>query len=173
MKFPALLLLLGVLTVSAASTTTGPAPDSTVNDFFTYLLNPKHDITKDSAAQTRWLTKDVRHALATAIAGSDKAAKAHPGEQIDAPNNGTFLAAWDPPTSFKVTEAKSTPPTARVDLRFAWGPKSQYPGQTRMITALLTLEDGAWRISDIHSHAAKFNPDSTLLGDLRKLAKQH
>jgi hypothetical protein len=41
-----------------------------------------------------------------------------------------------------------------------------------MMTALLTLEDGAWKIDDIHSHATKFNPESTLLGDLRKLEKQ-
>jgi hypothetical protein len=171
MKLPLLILLLGVLTLTAAPAAS--TPDATVNDFFTYLLNPKRDITKDPAAQSRWLTRDLRHALAASMAGADKAAKAHPDEQIDTPNNGTFLAAWDPPTAFKVAETKSTPPTARVDLRFTWGPKSQYPGETRMMTVLLTLEDGAWRVSDIHSHAAKFNPDSTLLGDLRQLAKQH
>ncbi len=173
MKLPALFLLLSVLAVTAASPSTGPAPEATVNDFFAYLLKPKRDITKDSVAQDRWLTKDVRHALATAMAGADKAAKAHPGEQIAAPDNGTFLAAWDPPTSFKVTETKSTPPTARVEVRFTWGPKSQYPGETRMMTVQLIQEDGAWRIADIHSHKAKFNGDSTLLGDLHHLAKQH
>jgi hypothetical protein len=41
------------------------------------------------------------------------------------------------------------------------------------MTVLLTQEDGAWRVSDIHSHAAKFNKPSTLLGDLHDLAKQH
>ena len=171
MKLPSLLIFFAMLAVAAAD----PAisPEATANDFFHYLLTSKRDITKDSAAQNRWLTKDVRHALAVADAGSAKAAKAHPNEEIDGPTNGTFLAAWDPPTSFKVTDTKSTPPTKRVNLRFTWGPKTQYPGETRNMTALLTLEDGAWKISDIHSHAAKFNPESTLLRDLQNLAKQH
>ncbi|HEY3899157.1 MAG TPA: hypothetical protein VGM54_11115 [Chthoniobacter sp.] len=171
MKFLPFLFLLGclALTLTAAE----PAsPEATANDFFHYLLTPKRDIAKDSATQARWLSKDVRHALAAAEAGSEKAAEGHPNEQVDAPDNGTFLGAWDPPTSFKITDTKSTPPTARVNLRYTWGPKSQYPGETRNMTALLTLEDGAWKIRDIRSHAAKFNPESTLLRDLQNLAKQ-
>lgn len=171
MKLPALLLLLGILTATAAPP--APTPEATVNDFFTYLLSPEHHIIKDSAAQNRWLTKDVRLELAKADAAASKAAKAHPNEQIDAPDNGTFLAAWDTPTSFKVTGAKATPPTAHVDLLFTWGPKTNYPGETRKMTVQLTQEDGAWQVSDIHSHKAKFNQDSTLLGDLREMAKQH
>jgi len=171
MKLPALLLLLGM--VAAAAAPMAPTPEATVNEFFTYLLSSKHHIMQDSAAQNRWLSKDVRHALAAADAAATKAAKAHPNEQIDAPDNGTFLASWDSPTSFKVTEAKATPPTARVELLFTWGPKTNYPGETRKMTVQLTQEDGVWRVSDIHSHKAKFNDDSTLLGDLRNLAKQH
>ncbi|MEP6670819.1 MAG: hypothetical protein ABJF10_16800 [Chthoniobacter sp.] len=172
MKLTLLFLLLGIVAMTAAPQTEN-SPEATTTSFFTYLLSSKHDITKDSAAQTRWLTKDVRQVLAAAVAGANKAGKAHPGEQIDSPDNGTFLAAWDPPTTFKVTEVKSTPPTAHVDLLYKWGPKTNYPGETRKMTALLTLEDGAWHISDIQSHKSKFNPNSTLLGDLRGLAKQH
>lgn len=174
MKLPVLaLLLLSLLAAFTATAAPTPTPDATVNDFFTYLLAHKHDIVKDSAAQNRWLTKEVRHALATAEAASSKAAKAHPGEQIDSPDNGTFLAAWDAPTSFKVTGTKAKETTATVDLLFTWGPKTQYPGETRKMTVLLAQEDGGWKVSDIQSHAAKFNPASTLLGDLRGLAKQH
>jgi len=173
MKLSALFLLLGVVAAIAASPVSTPSPESTVNDFFTYLLSAKHDIAKDTAAQVRWLTKDVRHAMAVADAAATKAARAHPDEEIDAPDNGTFLAAWDPPTSFKITEAKIKPATARVDLLYTWGPKTNYPGEKRKMTVLLTLEDNAWRISDIQSHASKFNQDSTLLKDLRDLAKQH
>jgi hypothetical protein len=172
MKIPLVLLFLGALAVAPLSAAPAPTPDTAVTDFFHYLLSPKHDIVKDSAAQKRWLTRDVRTALAAADAASTKAAKAHPNEEIDGPTNGTFLAAWDPPTSFQVVSVKSTPPTASVDLRFTWGPKTQYPGETRLMTAHLVLEEGAWRVSDIHSHATKFNPESTLLADLRKLASQ-
>jgi hypothetical protein len=171
MKLPCLFSFFFILVAAAVADPTA-APEATVNDFFHYLLTSKRDITKDSAAQNRWLTKDVRHALAVADAGASKAAKAHPNEEIDGPTNGTFLAAWDPPTSFKVTDTKSTPPTARVNLRFTWGPKTQYPGEARNMTALLALEDGAWKISDIQSHKTKFNPESTLLGDLHSLTKQ-
>lgn len=173
MKLPALFLFLSVLAVFAAPAAPAPAPDATVNDFFTYLLSRKHDIIKDSAAQNRWLTKDVRHALSTAEAAANKAAKAHPNEQVDSPDNGTFLAAWDPPTSFKITGTNTKEATATVELLFTWGPKTEYPGETRKMTVLLAQEGGAWRVSDIHSHAAKFNQASTLLGDLHDLAKQH
>jgi len=175
MKLPALLLLLGILAVSAASAATPAAPDATVNDFFKYLLSAKHDIMKDFAAQNRWLTKAVRQTVATTDAAATKAAKAHPNEEIDGVDNGTFLAAWDPPTSFKITkvESKDGATTARVDLLYTWGPKTEYPGETRKMTVLLTMEDGAWKVSDIQSHKSKFNDESTLLGDLRHLGKQH
>jgi hypothetical protein len=60
-----------------------------------------------------------------------------------------------------------------VELLYTWGPKSEYPGEKRKMTVQLTQEDGTWRVSDIQSHKSKFNKDSTLLGDLRDLAKQH
>lgn len=173
MKFPTLLLLFSVLALTVAVAAPASAPETTVNDFFTYLLSRKHDIVKDTAAQNRWLTKNVRHALVTAEAAPSKAAKAHPDEQVNSPDNGTFLAAWDPPTSFKVTGAKAKKTTATLELLFTWGPKTEYAGETRKMTVLLTQEDGAWRVSDIHSHAGKFNQASTLLGDLKDLAKQH
>ncbi|MDR3404925.1 MAG: hypothetical protein P4L99_20640 [Chthoniobacter sp.] len=170
-----LTLLFFVFGVVAAMGATPALPDATVNDFFQYLLSGKHDILKDSTAQNRWLTKDVRQTVAAADAGATKAAKAHPGEQIDGVDNGTFIAAWDPPTSFKITkvEAKSASATARVNLLYTWGPKTQYPGETRAMTVLLAMEDGAWKVSDIQSHKSKFSPESTLLGDLRHVAKQH
>jgi hypothetical protein len=173
MKFSVLFLLLGLFGITAAPAATPATPDAVVNDFFKYLLSPKHDIMKDSGAQNRWLTKDLRHTVASSDAAATKAAKAHPNEQIDGVTNGTFLATWDPPTNFKIADTKATPPTARVDLLYTWGPKSQYPGETRKMTVLLTQEDGAWKVSDIQSHKSKFNPESTLLNDLHGLAKQH
>ncbi len=173
MKLSVLVLLLGVITAFTALAAPSPAPEATANDFFTYLLSRKHDIMKDSAAQNRWLTQDVRHALAAAETAASKAAKAHPDEQVDGPDNGTFLAAWNPPTTFKITGTKAKDATATVDLLFTWGPKTEYPGETRKMTVLLAQEDGGWKVSDIQSHAAKFNKASTLLGDLRGLAKQH
>lgn len=173
MKSATLLLLLSVFTAFSALAAPAPMPEATVNDFFTYLLSPKNHIVKDAASQKRWLTEKVRHSLMTADAAADKASKAHPNEQVDGPDNGTFLAAWDPPTSFKILGTKTKDTTASVDLLFTWGPKAQYAGETRKMTVLLTQEGGTWRISDIQSHAAKFNKASTLLGDLHDLAKQH
>ena len=173
MKLPVLTLLFSLIAIFAAPAAIAPTREATVNDFFTYLLSHKHDIVKDSVAQNRWLTKDVRHALAMAEGSASKAAKAHPDEQIDSPDNGTFLAAWNPPTTFKITGTKAKDATATVDLLFTWGPKTEYPGETRKMTVLLAQEDGGWKVSDIQSHAAKFNQASTLLGDLKGLAKQH
>lgn len=164
-------LLLSAVFASAAPAET-QAPDVTVKDFFTYLLAAKRDISTDTKSQERWLTKSLRQALATANSSATKAVKAHPDEKIDVPSNETFLAAWDKPTTFTLTETKSTPPKARVGLRYTWGPKTNYPGETRPMTVLLTFEDGAWRVDDIQCHKSKFSEEGTLRKDLRELATQ-
>jgi len=172
MKLPLVLaLLLSVVFASAAPADTA-APDAAAKDFFTYLLAGKRDIFTDTKSQERWLTKSLREALATATAAATKAAKAHPDEKIDVPSNEIFLAAWDKPTNFKLTETKVTPPTARVGLRYTWGPKTNYPGETRNMTALLVEEGGAWRVDDIQSHKSKFSEEGTLRKDLHELAAQ-
>lgn len=164
-------LLLSAVFASAAPAET-QAPDVTVKDFFTYLLAAKRDISTDPEAQERWLTKSLRQVLANASTAATKAMKARPDEKIDVPGNETFLAAWDKPTTFNLTETKSTPPSARVGLRYTWGPKTNYPGEKRNMTVLLTLEDGAWRVNDIQCHTSKFSEEGTLRKDLRELAAQ-
>lgn len=172
MKFTFVLALLLSTIFASAAPTDAAAPDAVAKDFFTYLLAGKRDISTDTKSQERWLTKSLHQALATASAAATKAAKAHPDEKIDVPGNETFLAAWDKPTSFKVTETKTTPPTARVGLRYTWGPKTNYPGETRHMTVLLTIEGGAWRVDDIQCHKSRFSEEGTLRKDLRELAAQ-
>lgn len=172
MKFTVVLaLVLSAVFASAAPSDTA-APDAVAKDFFTYLLAGKRDISTDTKSQERWLTKSLHQALTSATAAATKAVKARPDEKIDVPSNETFLAAWDKPTSFKLTETKTTPPTARVGLRYTWGPKTNYPGETRNMTVLLVEEGGAWRIDDIQSHKSKFSEEGTLRQDLRELAAQ-
>lgn len=168
-----LLLLLSTIVATAAPKALEPAsPDAAVRELFAYLIAGQGDIATDRKAQERWLTKSLRRALTSASTAATKAAKAHPNEKIDAPSNETLLAAWDKPTSFSVSASKATPPTGRVELLYTWGPKTNYPGETRTMSVLLIQEDGAWRVDDIQSHKSKFSEEGTLRQDLRALAAQ-
>jgi hypothetical protein len=164
-------------TLAAATPKSGSrdasSPETVVQDFFHYLLVGKRDITSDASAQKRWLTRNLQRALATTVAATNRALKAHPDEKIDVPDNGTFLGAWDPPTTFKVLQAKSAPSQATVEVTLTWGPKTNYPGDVQKRTVALVLEDGAWRIEEITVHAGKFAQAGTLTGELRELSRAH
>lgn len=164
--------------IAAPPSTPAPAkpapkvPETVVKDFFTYLLTPQRDISTDTEAQNRWLTKSLRQLLGSASEAARKAAKARPGDKIDYPGNGTFLGAWDPPTSFDITASQQTPFLALVAIRCRWGPHTEYAGDQRALTVVLAIEDGVWRVSDIHTHAGKFCADTSLIQELQQLKSQ-
>jgi len=147
-------------------------PEVVTKEFFHYLLSSKNDISTDSKAQGHWLAKPLRKLLASATEAANKSVKAHPDEKIDLPDNKTFLGAWDPPTSFEITKSQQTLSQALVTINCKWGPDTQYPGDKRVMTAVLTLENGSWKISDIQTHAGKFASEGTLVEELRQLKVQ-
>ena len=178
MRFATLCLFLCSSMMAGAAPKSIPAatsssPEATVQDFFSYLLAAKHDLSTDGAAQKRWLTQDLRRALASTIAATSRALKAHPDEKIDAPDNSTFLGAWDAPTTFKVAKSNAAAPEASVEVMLTWGPKTNYPGEVQKRTVALVLEEGAWRIKEITIHPSKFAQAGTLTGELRALSRAH
>jgi len=167
--------LLGLLGIAAscAQAAAPPAPEAVVREVYAYLLEPKRDLGQDAQAQTRWLTGSLREMLHAA----DRAAKAalkcpDAGPDQRPPDNAIFLDAWDTPTSCKVTGVTMDAAAARVSVLCAWGPKTNYPGEQRRMTAVLQPEQGAWRISNIESHASKFSKENTLVRSLQSLKKE-
>ena len=168
MRFATLYLFLCSSMMAGAAPKSIPAatsssPEATVQDFFSYLLAAKHDLSTDGAVQKRWLTQDLRRALASTIAATSRALKAHPDEKIDAPDNSTF----------KVAKSNAAAPEASVEVMLTWGPKTNYPGDVQKRTVALVLEEGAWRIKEITIHPSKFAQAGTLTGELRALSRAH
>jgi hypothetical protein len=165
-------LLMSNLTIAAscALAAVSPAPEAVVRDVYAYLLEPKRNIGQDKQAQSRWLTGSLRESLRAADRAATAALKCHDaGPDQRPPDNGMFLDAWDVPTSCNVTGVTKDAASARVSVLCSWGPKTNYPGEQRRMTAVLQQEQGAWRIANIESHASKFSKENTLVRSLQSL----
>ena len=169
MKNSILVALFGM--VAASVHAAAPlAPEAVVRDVYAYLLEPKRDIGQDLPAQNRWLTSPLRDLVRAADRAAKSALKCpDAGPDQRPPDNGVFLDAWDPPTSCNVTGTTRDAASARVSVVCEWGPKTNYPGEQRRMTAVLQQEQGAWRIADIESHASKFSKENTLVRSLKTL----
>ena len=145
------------------------SPEAVTKDLFEYLLAGKKDIAADKEAQARWLTKSLRQTLAEATASAAKNAKKNPTDKGEAPDNATLIGAWEAPTKYSVKTSLNSPYVALVALKYEWGAKTNYAGDTRTMTVVLTLEDNAWRVSDIHTHAGKFCENGSLVEELKRM----
>ena len=172
LKANMLLVVMGIA-ASCAHAAAPPAPEAVVRDVYAYLLEPKRDIGQDARAQNRWLTASLRDLLRAADRAAKSALKC-PGAGPDQrpPDNGIFLDAWDPPTSCSVAGPTGSAAAPRVPVLCRWGPKTNYPGEQRRMTAVLQQEGGVWRIADIESHAGKFSKENTLVRSLQSLKKE-
>ena len=63
-------------------------------DFFNYLQKSEPGIIRDEQAQKRWLTQDLRKALAQKLATFTS-----PADDPDYPSNNTFIGSWDQPST--------------------------------------------------------------------------
>ena len=174
---PILLTLLLCSSIACGSEPASPLPETTTREFFAFLLNgfnrrDASDIANNSEAQQRWLTPSIRQAMADRnrwlrtidVRHSTAAVPPQPAD------NGMFIGAWEPPTSFKVVRSIATPFTAIVTIRCDWGRGTQYRGDMRLMSFLLERETGIWRVADIHTHAGKFCSDERL-SDILKARK--
>jgi hypothetical protein len=158
------------MVAAGAQAAAPPAPEAVVREVYAYLLEPRRDIGQDPPAQSRWLTGSLRELLRQA----DRAAKAalkcpDAGPDQRPPDNGTFLDAWDAPTSCAVSTASKEEFFARIGVLCKWGPGTNYPGEERKMVVMLELERGAWRIANIRSVASKFSKENTLERSLKSL----
>ncbi len=169
--------IIGLAFLFIAATTALSSPineqseESVVQDFFDYLLMPKSDIASDTSAQNRWLTTNLRKLLVDSARAVTEARKLPEVEGPDpmVPDNGTFLASWDYPTTCQTLKPSRTTRQTRVKVVCHWGPNTEYPGTTRNATVSLEREIGIWRISDIQFHKSEYADENNLIGDLESL----
>ena len=120
-------------------------------DFFHYLQTTDPGIVRDEQAQKRWLSGDLRKALAQKLATFTS-----PADDPDYPSNNTFIGSWDQPTTYAIVSSRRYGKRAVVDVLYKWGPKTNYPNDERTTSFIFLLENGAWKLDDIYTFRGEF-----------------
>jgi hypothetical protein len=135
---------------------------ATFRQFFTYVQQGRPNIITDERAQNRWLTKDLRDALKQKLATF----KDQP-DVPDYPSNGTFIGTWDKPSTFTIISSRRYGNRAVLDVWYAWGKGTNYPGDTRLSYFIFRLEDGRWKLDDVYTFRGEFAIAGSLNAYLR------
>jgi hypothetical protein len=135
---------------------------SAFREFFSYLQKPGTNIIRDEVAQTRWLSQELRKALALKVATFTS-----PADDPDFPSNATFVGSWDNPTTYSLVSSRRYGSRAVIDVLYKWGPKTNYPGDERTSSFVFMLEDGAWKLDDIYTFRGAFVQAESLSQYLR------
>ena len=120
-------------------------------EFFQYLQKSEPSIVRDDQAQKRWLSNELRKALAQKVATFTS-----PADNPDFPSNATFIGSWDFPTTYSIVASRRYGKRAIIDVLYKWGPKTNYPGDERTTSFIFLLEDGAWKLDDIYTFRGEF-----------------
>ena len=120
-------------------------------EFFRYLQKPDSNIVRDETAKKRWLTQELRKALAQKVATFTS-----PSDDPDFPSNATFVGSWDYPTTYSIAASRRYGQRAVIDVHYQWGPKTNYPNDERTTSFIFVLEDGAWKLDDIYTFRGEF-----------------
>ena len=120
-------------------------------EFFQYLQKNEPGVVRDETAQKRWLTQELRKALAQKLATFSI-----PADNPDYPSNATFIGSWDYPTTYSIIASRRYGKRAVIDVLYKWGPKTNYPGDERTTSFIFLLEDGAWKLDDIYTFRGEF-----------------
>jgi hypothetical protein len=135
----------------------------TFRSFFEYLQRTNTNIVRDQAAQRRWLSQELRKALAQKVATFTS-----PADDPDFPGNGTFIGSWDYPSTYSIASSRRYGRRAIVDVLYKWGPKTNYPGNERTTSFIFMLEDGAWKLDDVYTFREEFAQAESLAQYLRE-----
>ncbi len=136
---------------------------SAFREFFSYLQKAGTNIVRDETAQNRWLTQELRKALAQKVATFTS-----PADNPDFPSNATFIGSWDNPTTWSIVASRRYGRRAVIDVLYKCGPKTNYPGDERTSSFVFMLEDGGWKLDDIYTFRGAFVQAESLSQYLRE-----
>ncbi|HEV8428609.1 MAG TPA: hypothetical protein VGQ41_11975 [Pyrinomonadaceae bacterium] len=131
--------------------------------FFQYLQKNEPGIVRDEQAQKRYLSQELRKALAQKLATFTS-----PKDDPDYPSNNTFIGSWDQPSTYAIVASRRYGKRAVIDVLYKWGPKTNYPGDERTSSFIFLLEDGAWKLDDIYTFRGEFVQAESLNQYLRE-----
>jgi hypothetical protein len=149
-----------------------PAPAECLaafREFFAYIKKTQPDMIRDQTAQNRWLSRNLRKALAHNVARF-----ANETNVPDFPTNQTFLGVWSRPEIYSIIgsrhydyhDAKNPEDNrAIIDVLYDWGNSdsldNQYPGQKSLKSFIFVFEEGAWKLDDIYNFTDAYaSPES-------------
>ena len=133
--------------------------------FIVYISRRDPDIAKDKEAQNRWLTEYLRRGLGNrqqVYADYLKRVQETPEQP---PSNADFLDSWDGPTTYSIQGSRRYGERAVVDIKFSWGEKTQYPGDTRLVSYIFIREGDAWKLDDIYTFRGEFTAGARSLSE--------
>lgn len=147
------------------------APDEclrTFRKFFNYIQQSEPDIAGDPKAQIRWLSSGMRKAVLEKQNFEDQQAKENPTDKREYPGNGSFVGAWDYPTSYEIVGSRLYGETATIDVLYKWGNKTQYPGSKRLSSFIFVKEDKLWKLQDVYTFDGIYNSAESLINYFRQ-----
>lgn len=143
---------------------------SVYREFFAYVKKTEPDIIRDQEAQKRWLSQNLRQALAQNIARFGKETNVP-----DFPTNQTFLNVWSRPETYSIIGSRhydyrdgKNPEDNRavIDVVYDWGYSdsldNQYPGQKSLMSFIFVFEEGTWKLDDIYTFNDTYAPAGSL-----------
>ena len=141
---------------TAALSAAPPECTQIIRDFIAYVSREKPDIATDRQAQNRWLSDSLHKALEHRLTVYKEFDKKNPDSPETPPGNGDFVGSWDYPTSYSIANSRRYEQRTIVDVIFTWGPKTQYPGDKRLVSYVLVREGNGWKIEDLYTFHGEF-----------------
>ena len=108
------------------------------------------------------MSEDLRKALAHRQKVYREYAERNPESPEGLPGNADFVGSWDYPSGYALAGSRRYGDRAVVDVLFKWGEKTQYPGDSRLVSYVFVREGGGWKLDDIYTFRGEFVQASSL-----------
>lgn len=141
---------------------------STLRNIISYIFKEKPDITKDEAAQTRWLSKGLKQAIVTRQENCSREQKARPTDEIDFPSNELFVGFWSYPTAYSILGSRRYDSRAIIDVLYSWDKGTDYEGDREVVSFIFTFENKTWLLDDIHFFHGEYREPGSLQEELER-----
>jgi hypothetical protein len=142
----------------------------TFREFFQYVQKSEPSIITDTQAQNRWLSENLRKALANNLLRFENQKNVP-----DYPSNADFVGVWDMPTTYSIVGSRQydnrdwkNPNANRVivDVLYEWDSEgsldNNYPGTNSLRSFIFVYEDGMWKLDDIYNFRAEYESSGSL-----------
>jgi hypothetical protein len=134
-------------------------------EFIGYIFRKEPDLVKDKEAQNHWLTEYLRKGLDHRQEVYRAYLKLEPETPEQPPSNADFVGSWDYPTTYSIQGSRRYGDRAIVDIIFSWGEKTEYPGDTRLVSYVFIREGNTWKLDDIYTFRGEFTAGADSLSE--------